>query len=262
MSENGNTWPPPRGSRGQPQFPDPRVGQRGPAAPGWLDPRDPRDPREPTNRRNPRDPMDPMDPRDPQGTLRPQRTGSHRRPQGQEWPPQSPRSLPPPGYEPVHHEPRHGDPLVPDEPRTEDSPWRRTQREPRPETAGWHPGGPAQASYEGPAGGYPPGQDPSGQDLGHQDPGHQDAGDRYEDEAGGMFVPGFGSYEDEDEDTYPAGAAAGAARPGPGRPPGAGAGGSPAGHGGAGSAGSRPWPPCWSSSSRSPSAVPTATAST
>ncbi len=144
-----------------------------------------------------------MDPMDPQGTSRPQRTGSHRRPQGQEWPPQSPRSLPPPGYEPVHHEPRHGDPLVPDEPHTEDSPWRRTQRGPRPETAGWHPGGPAQASYEGPAGGYPPGQDPSGQDLGHQDPGHHDAGDRYEDEAGGMFVPGFGSYEDEDEDTYP-----------------------------------------------------------
>ena len=254
MSENGNTWPPPRGSRGQPQFPDPRAGQRGPAAPGWLDPR------EPTNRRDPRDPMDPrgpMDPRDPQGTSRPQRTGSHRRPQGQEWPPQSPRSLPPPGYEPVHHEPRHRDPLIPDEPRTEDSPWRRTQREPLPETAGWHPGGPAQASYEGPAGGYPPGQDPRG-----QDPGHQDPGDRYEDEAGDMFVPGFGSYEDEDEDTYPSRRRGGRGQAGPRPATRSRSRRSPAGHGGAGSAGSRPWPPCWSSSSRSPSAVPTATAST
>ncbi|MGH3151453.1 MAG: endolytic transglycosylase MltG [Streptosporangiaceae bacterium] len=92
----------------------------------------------------------------------------------------------------MHHEPRHRDPRSADEPRAEDSPWRRTQRVPRPETTGWHSGGPAQASYDGPGGGYPPGR-----------PDDQDPGDQYEDEPGDMFVPGFGSYDDEDEDVRP-----------------------------------------------------------
>jgi UPF0755 protein len=174
VSENGNTWPPPHGSRGPQQFPDPRARQSGPSAPGWLDPRDPRDPR---------------DLQDPQGTASPpQRPRGHRRPEGQEWPPPPPRSLPS-GYEPVHHEARHRDPRVADEPRTEDSPWRRTQRVPNPETAGWHPSAPAQASYDGPPGGYSPGR-----------PGDQEPDDQYEDEPVGTFVPGFGGYDDEDED--------------------------------------------------------------
>ncbi len=83
-------------------------------------------------------------------------------------------------------------------PRTDDSPWRRSERVPRPETAGWHPGAPAQASYDGSAGDYPPGR--GGYPPGRPD--DQDPGDQYEDEIGGAFVPGFGGYDDEDEDAY------------------------------------------------------------
>ncbi|HEV2937106.1 MAG TPA: endolytic transglycosylase MltG [Streptosporangiaceae bacterium] len=66
--------------------------------------------------------------------------------------PQGTQGLPrplPPGYEPVHHEPRAADPRFAEPGRDEDSPWRRTQRQSRPETSGWHQGGPVPLSYGG-----------------------------------------------------------------------------------------------------------------
>ena len=102
----------------------------------------------------------------------------------------------PPGYEPVHHDPRDRDPR-----RAGDSPWRRTQRRSRPEAAGWHPAGPAPASYDadlrgGDAG---PSDDPDPYRP-HDDDGYDD-----QEEARSRFVPGFGDYdydyhEDDDQD--------------------------------------------------------------
>jgi UPF0755 protein len=115
----------------------------------------------------------------------------------------------PPGYEPVHHEPRYDDPR-PDRPQDqgrprdpEDSPWRRTQRLSRPEAQPWHPGQPAQASYD--PGDFPP-QDQYGEPSQHGErsrygePGEYPGGAEYEDEyeTGGRFVPGFGDDGDPD----------------------------------------------------------------
>ncbi|MDQ2810751.1 MAG: endolytic transglycosylase MltG [Actinomycetota bacterium] len=96
----------------------------------------------------------------------------------------------PPGYQPVHHEPRYDDP-GPDRRRPADSPWRSTQRPSGPETGRW-PGQPANASYgEDPRG-------PGGDEFYRQDQYGRDQ-DQYEDgfEAGGRFVPGFGDYDDD-----------------------------------------------------------------
>jgi UPF0755 protein len=109
----------------------------------------------------------------------------------------------PPGYEPVHHEPRFGEtrPARPQDPRRpEDSLRRRPQRPSRPEAGAQNPGPPAQASY-GPG------------DFGPQDQygGRGDRGDygeyrerrEYEDEygdAGDRFVPGFGDEGDDEQE--------------------------------------------------------------
>jgi UPF0755 protein len=120
----------------------------------------------------------------------------------------------PPEYVPVHHEPPNDD-LRPVRPqvqgRPEDSPWRTTQRLSRPEAVQWHPGPPAQASYD-PAE-FPP-QDQYGErspyeeqaryeerggyreQARYEEPGqYPDDGD-YEDEDRGRFVPGFGDDAD------------------------------------------------------------------
>jgi UPF0755 protein len=107
----------------------------------------------------------------------------------------SPRPLPP-GYEPVHHEPRDTEPRFPDPGRGEDSPWRRIQRQSRPEATGWHRGGPAPLSY----GGDP--RDPAGGEFYAPGPhGDADRGDQYEDDdrydTSDRFVPGFADYGDE-----------------------------------------------------------------
>jgi UPF0755 protein len=137
---------------------------------------------------------------------------------GRTWPPgspdfrgfqdprrfQPPRGLPqplPPGYEPVHHEPEQQDPRAVDPGYAEDSPWRRTQRQSRPEGTGWQPGAPVHASYgQDPRG---PGRDESYSPGRHRDadhPGHQDPYGQYRDEDDyeddGRFVPGFGDYDD------------------------------------------------------------------
>jgi len=72
----------------------------------------------------------------------------------------------PPGYEPVHHEPGFTD-----QRRSADSPWRRTERQSRPEARDWQHGTPA-ARY-GDEGRYGPYDDDQGHD-------------------GDGFVPGFG----------------------------------------------------------------------
>jgi UPF0755 protein len=167
------------------------------------------------------------------------------------WPPVPPRSrgpagaqspqdaqgIPPPlppGYEPVHHEPRQADQEFADPRRAEDSPWRRTQRQSRPQAPGGYPGG-YDSDTGGPGGGEfrTPGQygaarpgdryrDPGDQyrDPGDQyrDPGDQyrDPGDRYRDPGGQYAAPGdqygapgdqydqygdsdpYGQYENED----------------------------------------------------------------
>jgi UPF0755 protein len=161
----------------------------------------------PPETRGPRGPAVPPGPRGAQG-----------------FPPPLPR-----GYEPVHHEPRQPDPGFADSRRAEDSPWRRTPRPSRPETAGSHLAGAASASYDGgsrgpgdgeshspgqygaadPGGQYrdPSGQyrDPSGQ---YRDPSGQyaDPGGQYRDPGGQYADPGdqyagsdrYGQYEDED----------------------------------------------------------------
>jgi UPF0755 protein len=98
----------------------------------------------------------------------------------------------PPGYEPVHHEPRPG------QGGPGDSPWRRTQRLSQPEPTAWPLGQPARASH---------GEDPralGGEELYPRDrygDQGQYPGDGYEDEYGsaGRFVPGFGTDEDEED---------------------------------------------------------------
>ena len=134
---------------------------------------------------------------------------------GATWPPTPPGSrvpqatqgLPrplPPGYEPVHHEPRHAQPRFTDPGRGEDSPWRRTQRQSRPEATGWPQGGPAPLGYGGdprdPGGGefYSPGPhaDPDDGDQygGAELYGEYENDDRYD--TSDRFVPGFADYGD------------------------------------------------------------------
>ena len=176
MSENGNGWP---------QSPSPRV---------------PQGPRLPQSPRIPQGSRIPQNPRVPQ---RPQ--GSHRLPDGDSWRPDDHLRPLPPGYEPVHHEPRYDDPRPPrpqDEGRPrdpEDSPWRRTQRLSRPEAQPWHPGQPARASYD--PGDFRP-QDQYGEPSQYGEPGEYPGGVEYEDEyeTGGRFVPGFGDDSDGDGD--------------------------------------------------------------
>jgi len=134
--------------------------------------------------------------------------GSHRLPDRDAWRPDEHLRPLPPGYEPVHHEPRYDDPRPtrpPDQGRprdTEDSPWRRTQRLSRPEAQEWHPGQPAQASYD--PGDFRP-QDQYGERSEHSqfgEPGEYTGDVEYEDEyeTGGRFVPGFGGDDDADYD--------------------------------------------------------------
>ena len=145
---------------------------------------------------------------------------------GSTWPPdhRDPRVFQPP--QPLHHDPRDRDPRPTDPRRPGDSPWRRTQRQSRPEAAGWHS---ASASYhtgpgEGDTGPY---RQPDGED------GYDDQYD-----TGGRFVPGFGDYGDEDDEDDRRGRRGRALRA---------ARGARGARGGAGSAGSRRWWPCWSS---------------
>ena len=146
----------------------------------------------------------PQNPRIPQ---RPQ--GSHRLPGSDAWRPDEPIRPLPPGYEPVHHEPRYDDPRParpqdqgrPGDP--EGSPWRRTQRLSRPEAQEWHPGQPAQASYD--PGEFRP-QDQYGERGQYGEPGEHTGDIGYEDEyeRGGRFVPGFGDdAEADDENARP-----------------------------------------------------------
>ena len=171
MSENGGGWP---------QSPPP--------------PQSPRPPQHARGFQNPRDPQNPRIPQRPQG--------SHRLPDGDAWRPDEYLRPLPPGYEPVHHEPRYDDPRPArpqDQGRPEDSPWRRTQRLARPEAQEWHPGQPAQASYD-PGDFRPP--DQYGEHGQYGEPGDVEYEDEYE--AGGRFVPGFGDEGDADyEDARP-----------------------------------------------------------
>ena len=168
MSQNGDGWP---SSPRPPQSPRPQPSR------GFQDPRG-------IPQRPPR---------------------SHRLPDGDAWRPDEYLRPLPPGYEPVHHEPRYDDPR-PARPQDlgrprdpEDSPWRRTQRLSRPEAEEWHPGQPAQASND-PADFRPP--DQYEERSPYSERGHYgEPGDvEYEDEygAGGRFVPGFGDDGDAD----------------------------------------------------------------
>jgi UPF0755 protein len=109
--------------------------------------------------------------------------GSERMRQGGTWQPAPAQPLPPaqplspaqplpPGYEPVHHEPGFTD-----QRRPAGSPWRRAERQSRPEARDWQQGTPVSARY-GDEGHYGPYDD---------DPGYQ---------GGGGFVPGFGDDSD------------------------------------------------------------------
>ncbi len=179
MSGNGSGWPqgprPPEGSRA---FQDPRLRQ------------DPRLAQDPRLRQDPRPRREPRRAQDPPIPL-------------------------PPGYEPVHHEPRPG------QGRADDSPWRRTQRLSQPEPTAWPLGQPARASH---------GEDPralGGEGLYPRDrygDQGQSPGDGYEDGYGsaGRFVPGFGADEDEEDnggwaDRGGRAGRGGAGRGGPGR---------------------------------------------
>jgi UPF0755 protein len=114
---------------------------------------------------------------------------------GNTWPPnqreprifQPPRGIQPP--RPLHHDPRDRDPRLADPRRAGDSPWRRTQRVPRPETTGWYPVSASHHTGPDEESGTGPYRQPDDED-GYDDP--------YE--SGGRFVPGFGDYGDEDED--------------------------------------------------------------
>ena len=106
---------------------------------------------------------------------------------GNTWPPnqRDPRVFQPP--QPLHHDPRDRDPRLTDPQHSGDL-WRRTQRQSRPEAAGWHS---APASYhtgpgEGDTGPYRQPDDEDGYD------------DQYD--TGGRFVPGFGDYGDQDHE--------------------------------------------------------------
>jgi uncharacterized YceG family protein len=155
----------------------------------------------------------PQAPRVPQNPQRPQ--GAPRIPGRDGWRPDERLRPVPPGYEPVHHEPRYGEAGPARRPqdtfRPEDSPWRRTQRLSRPEAAAPNSGPPAAASYG-------PGEFPSRDQYGdrgqygeHDEPreyGEQNVysgRDPYS--APGQYpgAPGQypgGEYEDEYEDEY------------------------------------------------------------
>jgi UPF0755 protein len=132
---------------------------------------------------------------------------------GNTWPPnqrdprvfQPPRGIQPP--RPLHHDPRDRDPRLTDPQRSADSPWRRTQRQSRPEATGWRP---APASYHTGPGeefdsreGGPYRQPDDARNTGpYPQPDDEDGYDDQYD-TGDRFVPGFGDYgddEDEDED--------------------------------------------------------------
>jgi UPF0755 protein len=128
------------------------------------------------------------DPQDPRMFRRPRQIQPPRELQARTEPPL------PPGYEPVHHDPRDRDPR-----RAGDSPWRRSPRRSRPEAAGWHPAGPAPASYDADlrGGGAGSSDDPDPY-LPHDDDGYED-----QEESKTRFVPGFGDYDyDLHEDDY------------------------------------------------------------
>ena len=148
---------------------------------------------------------------------------------------------PPPGYAPVHHEPRPADPRFPVVRGGEDSPWRRTERQSRPEATGWPPTGLVSASHDGdprrPGGGeYAPGQyrGPDDRDqYGDPDPGRyghpapENPYDQYEDDdrydTANRFVPGFADYGGDGDQggrsaRRKAGRRSGSRGQGPGRP--------------------------------------------
>jgi len=157
----------------------------------------------PQSPRMPQSPGMPQGSRIPQNPRVPQRPqGSGRLPDADAWRPDEDLRPLPPGYEPVHHEPRYDDPQPArpqDQDRLEDSPWRRTQRLSRPEAGEWHAGQPAQASYD--PGDFRP-QDQYGERGAYSErsqynePGDVEYEDEYE--AGGRFVPGFGDDSDAD----------------------------------------------------------------
>ena len=129
--------------------------------------------------------------------------GPYRLPGADAWRPDEPISPLPPGYEPVHHEPRYDDPW-PARPQDqgrpadpENSPRRRTQRLSRQEAQEWHPGQPAQASYD--PGDFRP-QERYGERSQYGEPGENTGDTEYEDEyeTGGRFVPGFGDDAEAD----------------------------------------------------------------
>ncbi len=237
MSENGGGWPqsprPPRHARG-PRDP------LGPQDPGsFHDPRafqDPPNAQDPRTRRDPRSLQNPRVPQAPRTPQRPQ--GSPRLPGPDGWRPDEHLTPPPPGYEPVHHEPRYGETRPLDPRRPEDSPRHRTQRLSRPEPVGPDPGRPAQASYDpgefrprdqygergeygdrgeyreygeyGEPGEYG-GRDRYGESGPYSEPGHYQGGPggpsglggEYEDEygdGGDRFVPGFGEEGDTEHE--------------------------------------------------------------
>jgi len=112
---------------------------------------------------------------------------------GSMWPParRGPADSLPPGYQPLHHDPRDRDPR-----RPVGSPWRRTQRQPRPEAIGWRPDAPAPASYDAdPRGGVADSYDDPDPYRPHDEDGYDD-----QENTGSRFVPGFGDYDDEDEE--------------------------------------------------------------
>ena len=148
--------------------------------------------------------------------------GSSRPPGGGAWHPDE-HPLPP-GYEPVHHEPRSGEtrPARPQDPRRPED-WRRPQRPSRPEALQPNPGPPAQASYDpgdfrprdqyGDRGEYSDrgeygGRDRYGEASPYSGPGQYPGGPGglggdYEDEyadAGDRFVPGFGDEGDDEQE--------------------------------------------------------------
>jgi UPF0755 protein len=102
-----------------------------------------------------------------------------------------PSGIQPP--QPLHHDPRDRDPRLTDPRRAADSPWRRTQRQSRPEATEWHP---APASHA---------TGPGGEEFRPREPQPRDEDD-YDEmyDTGDRFVPGFGDYGDEgDEDDQP-----------------------------------------------------------
>jgi uncharacterized YceG family protein len=203
MSENSGEWP---------QVPRSPQHSR-----GFQDPGIPQNPGIPRSSQNPRAPQRPQ--------------GSRRQPDEGVWRPDEYRRPLPPAHEPVYHEPGYGEPgygepgygepgpvRSPEQGYPDDSPRHRTPRPSGPEAGQWHPGQPAQASYDQEE--HRP-QDPYGVRGRHEEQGHyteqghyaeqgkyaEQGGyaehpGKYEDgyEADDRFVPGFGD-DDDDSDT-------------------------------------------------------------